>query len=89
MSWKGTILEEIHVVAAEQNKTLAPLSDDLRLNEFGLDSLCFAILVSRLEDSTGLDPLSTVGSARFPRTLGELIALYEEVLPSDAIRLIE
>ncbi|MBV8664428.1 MAG: acyl carrier protein [Hyphomicrobiales bacterium] len=82
MSWKGTILKEIHVVAAEQNRTLAPLTEELRLNESGLDSLCFAILVSRLEDSTGLDPLSTIGSARFPSTLGDLIALYEEAQPT-------
>ncbi|MBV9290541.1 MAG: acyl carrier protein [Hyphomicrobiales bacterium] len=67
-------------VAAEQNRTLAPLTDDLAIGDLGLDSLCFAILVARLEDLTGRDPLTASGSGRFPRTLGEFIAVYEEAL---------
>ena len=57
MSMRATILNEIHTVAASQQKTLAPLTDDLSLIDSGLDSLCFAILVARLEDLTGRDPL--------------------------------
>jgi acyl carrier protein len=74
------ILQEIRAVAAAQDRTLAPLSDDLTLVESGLDSLCFAILVARLEDMTGLDPLTSADNASFPRTVGEFIALYEEAL---------
>ena len=81
MRWKATILKEIQAVGIEQNKTLAPLADELSLKESGLDSLCLAILVTRLEDITGLDPLSTVGNVPFPSTLGELIALYEQGPP--------
>lgn len=77
---RDTILDEIRTVAAEQNRTLAPLSDDLFLAESGLDSLCFAILVARLEDITGDDPLGSAEGARFPRTIGEFIAVYEEAL---------
>ena len=58
MSMRDTILDEIRAVASEQGKTLPPLNDDLPLLESGLDSLCFAILVSRLEDFTGVDPFS-------------------------------
>jgi acyl carrier protein len=50
MTTKLTILEEMRKIAAEQAKTLAPLSDDLVLLDSGLDSLCFAVLVARLED---------------------------------------
>ena len=71
-------MAEISTVAAEQNRTLAPLTDDLSLAESGLDSLCFAILVARLEDITGDDPLTSAGDGRFPRTVGEFITLYEE-----------
>jgi hypothetical protein len=78
LSLSDTILDEIRTVAAEQNRTLAPLTDDLSLSESGLDSLCFAILVARLEDITGRDPLTSAGDARFPRTVGEFIAVYEE-----------
>jgi acyl carrier protein len=79
MSLRTAILDQMRTVAAEQGKTLAPLTDDLALHDSGLDSLCFAILVSRLEDVAGRDPFSSEG-ASFPRTVGEFIALYGEVL---------
>ena len=78
MSVRDTILKEIQMVAANQNKTLPPLTNSLLLNNSGLDSLCFAILVARLEDVTGRDPLSEAQGGRFPRTIGEFVALYEE-----------
>ncbi len=78
MSVRDVIMKEIQMVAANQNKTLPPLTDSLLLNDSGLDSLCFAILVARLEDVTGRDPLSEVQGGRFPRTIGEFVALYEE-----------
>ena len=56
MSIRLTILSQIENVAAEQKKKIAPLRDDLILTESGLDSLCFAILVARLEDELGADP---------------------------------
>lgn len=78
MSLRTTILSEIETVAANQNKKLAPLTDALPLNDSGLDSLCLAILVARLEEVTGRDPLSEAQGGQFPRTIGEFIALYEE-----------
>jgi len=56
VSIRLTILSQIENVAAEQKKKIAPLRDDLILTESGLDSLCFAILVARLEDELGADP---------------------------------
>ena len=79
MSIRDIVIEEFIAVAAQQNVTLPPLSDDMQLVEAGLDSLFFAILVSRLEDATGRDPFATATAAEFPRTLGELIAFYERV----------
>jgi len=80
MSLKATILGEIRTIAASQKKVLAPLTDDLPLHESGLDSLCFAILVARLEDITGRDPLGSDEQPRFPSTVGEFVALYDEAL---------
>ena len=80
MSLRATILDETRTVAANQKKVLGPLTDDLSLHDLGLDSLCFAILVARLEDITGRDPLGSADEARFPRTIGEFVALYEEAL---------
>jgi len=65
-------------VATEQSKKLAPLSDGLVLLESGLDSLCFAIIVARLEDRFGLDPFSAADGVEFPVTVGDFIKLYED-----------
>ena len=64
-------------VALEQNKPLAPLTDNLGLLDTGLDSLCFAIVVARLEDQLGVDPFSSDGEIDFPVTVGDFIRLYE------------
>jgi len=48
----------------------------MSLLESGLDSLCFAILVARLEDSLGTDPF-TSDDAVFPVTFGEFVKSYE------------
>jgi hypothetical protein len=70
-------MTEIRRVADEQARTLAPLSDDLVLLDSGLDSLCFAILVARLEDKLGRDPFSTDEDVAFPVTLGDFVKAYE------------
>jgi hypothetical protein len=67
-------------VAAEQAKTLAPLSDDLVLLDSGLDSLCFAVLVARLEDKLGLDPFTASDDVAFPVTLGDFVKVYEHAV---------
>jgi acyl carrier protein len=77
MTTKLTIESEIQKVASEQNVTLAPLSDDLNLLDSGLDSLCFAILVARLEDSLGVDPFTASDDVTFPVTLGDFVQAYE------------
>jgi acyl carrier protein len=71
-------------VAREQNKKLAPLSDELGLLETGLDSLCFAIIVARLEDEIGVDPFSSENEIDFPVTVGDVITLYENAAASAA-----
>ena len=79
MSARLMIIAEIEQVAKDQNRTLRPLSDDLELLESGLDSLCFAILVARLEDKLGVDPFTMSDDIEFPVTLGEFIGVYENV----------
>jgi hypothetical protein len=72
-----TILAQFGQVAKEHDKTLAPLTDDLLLLESGLDSLCMAIIVVRLEDLLGLDPFTTADELDLPVTVGDFITLYE------------
>ena len=77
MSVKLTIISQIEQIAAEQNKKLAPLTDDLVLLESGLDSLAFAVLVARLEDELGFDPFTASDDIYYPVTLGDFIRFYE------------
>ena len=74
---RSAILSEFQNVAGEQKRKLAPLSDDLILMDSGLDSLCFAIIVARLEDTLGIDPFSATQDARFPVTFGDFVEFYE------------
>jgi hypothetical protein len=80
-SLRSTIVSQFEQVAREQNRKLAPLSDALVLMESGLDSLCFAIIVARLEDVLGFDPFSETEDVRFPVTLGDFIMFYEDAVP--------
>ena len=77
MDIRSTILTVCQGVADEQQKTLAPLTDDLPLLESGLDSLCVAVIVARLEDKLGFDPFSSEEDFEFPVTVGDFVKLYE------------
>ena len=75
MSIRFTISSVFEEVAVEQQSTLSPLTDDLKLLQAGLDSLSFAQIVARLEDALGFDPFETVDS--LPVTFGDFVGLYE------------
>jgi acyl carrier protein len=77
MSLRLTIISQFERVAREQRKSIAPLADNLPLLESGLDSLCFAILVARLEDEIGVDPFAKATEAGLPTTFGEFVEFYE------------
>jgi acyl carrier protein len=77
MSIRSEIIAQFKQVAQEQDKQLAPITDDLPLLDSGLDSLCFAVVVARLEDALGIDPFSTSEDAPFPVTVGDFITFYE------------
>ncbi len=78
MSIRLTICSQIEQIAAEHNKKIVPLNDNIPLLNLGLDSLCFAVLVARLEDTLGLDPFTTDEDVAFPVTLGEFVKFYED-----------
>ena len=75
MAIRKTIESQFEQVAREQRRQLCPLTDDLELLHTGLDSLSFALIVARLEDSLGVDPFEAV--ERFPVTFGDFVRLYE------------
>jgi acyl carrier protein len=77
MSVRTTIVSQFEAVASEQQRRLAPLADDLKLLQSGLDSLSFAIIVARLEDKFGIDPFNADEAVEFPVTFGDFVRLYE------------
>jgi acyl carrier protein len=77
MSIKLMVISEIEQIADRHQKILAPLTEDSALMNTGLDSLCFAVLIARLEDRLGVDPFSTSDAIDFPVTLGDFVRVYE------------
>ena len=71
---RSTIETTFREVAREQQRPLAPLTDDLKLLQCGLDSLSLALIVARLEDTLGYDPFDTANG--FPVTFGDFVRLY-------------
>jgi acyl carrier protein len=80
MNVRSEILNQFRQIADEQNMPLGPLSEEAPLLDLGLDSLCFAILVIRLETELGVDPFTESQDAPFPVTLGQFIHLYENAV---------
>jgi len=77
MSVRDIVKAQFEQVAIEQHRKLSRLSDDLKLLESGLDSLSFALIVARLEDSLGFDPFDVADDVKFPVTFGDFVRLYE------------
>jgi len=77
MSVRSTITTTFEQVAAEQKRKLAPLSDELKLLDSGLDSLSFALIVARLDEGLGFDPFEA-DDVQFPVTFGDFVRLYEK-----------
>ena len=93
MSVRATIisqLEEIRRASKKSPKSTLPLTgkdsppltDELVMLDAGLDSLGIAILVTRLEDTLGLDPFTDSDITSPPVTLGDFIQLYEHASQS-------
>jgi acyl carrier protein len=75
---RSNVEATIREVAAEHNKSLPELTDELPLLESGLDSLCLAVVVARLEDGLGVDPFSAGEGVALPVTIGDFVKLYED-----------
>jgi acyl carrier protein len=78
MSSRDKIFTVIQEVADQQDRSIQALNDNLVLLESGLDSLCFAIIVARLEDELGHDPFTASEDVYFPVTLGDFVEFYDK-----------
>jgi acyl carrier protein len=76
---ESQIIEIFHEVFKEQNGGENPpeLAPGSILLETGLDSLGFAILVIRLEETLGYDPFVLSSDAYYPRTFGDFVNFYQ------------
>jgi hypothetical protein len=74
---RDLVIATLTQVATEQGKTLAPLFDNIALMDCGLDSLCIAIAVARLDDQLGVDPFGGSDDISLPVTIGDFIRIYE------------
>lgn len=79
MSVRETVANVFDSVAREQNRRIVPLRDDVPLIDIGLDSLCMAVIVARLESVLGRDPFGDSDEMQVPTTFGEFVAMYELV----------
>jgi acyl carrier protein len=77
MSIRSVIAAQFEQVATEQKRKLARLSDHLPLLDSGLDSLCFALIVMRLEETLGFDPFDVPDLEEFPMTFRDFVRFYE------------
>ena len=76
---RNVIRSHFEQVAKEHDMQLEPLHDNLPLLASGLDSLCLAIVVARLEDQLGVEPFSAAAAEDlpFPTTIGEFVGFYQ------------
>jgi hypothetical protein len=80
MSTRDKIVSVFNEVAVDQGRKLAPMTDELRLVECGLNSLGFAIVVASLEDVLGVDPFNSSEWVDFPVTFGDFVQFYTRAI---------
>jgi len=79
-SIRSVIAAELQRVAMEHGRILAPVADEVRLLELGLDSLDLAVVVARLQDALNVDPFSSGQFLEAPVTFGDFVSMYERAL---------
>lgn len=81
-----TTIEHIFASLLREAEAAVPpaFPDALVLLQSGLDSLGFAVLITRLETELGYDPFTLMAEPFYPRTFGELVEVYERFKPPAA-----
>ena len=54
------------------------ISDEMFLDDFWLDSIAFASLLTAMDAELGFIPAGILTGAVFPRTIGEFVKAYED-----------
>ena len=83
MDIRSMILEELVTLFEEDDLELPEFTDDTLLLETDLDSLGFAVLVTRLEERLKYDPFSLMDDPVYPATFKEFVDVYEQLVVRD------
>tara|TARA_B100001964_G_scaffold191568_1_gene213978 strand:+ start:26 stop:283 length:258 start_codon:yes stop_codon:yes gene_type:complete len=72
------IIDTIESVAEDFELTVVKdLNENTVLLDCGIDSLGFAVVVAKLEEDLGYDPFVLMEESVYPKTLIELVEIYE------------
>ena len=79
METRSVILAELQSVVEEFTPLSFPseVDDEMSLEPFRLDSIALTSLFMRLEEQFGFIPSGVLQGIAFPKTVGELIEVYE------------
>ena len=77
MEIKEVIISELTELFEEDGLPVPNFLEDFVLLDSNLDSLGFAVLVTRLDEVLGYDPFSMMDEPMYPSTLGEFFLVYE------------
>lgn len=72
----AAVVEQVSRLFAEEDKPVPDIGLDDGLIDLGLDSLSLAVIITRLEEVLGYDPLDVIEGGEYPRTVRELVAVY-------------
>lgn len=78
------VVAEIVRLLEEDDLDVPDITASTILLDTGLDSLGFAVLVTRLEEKLGYDPFSLMKDAVYPRTLQDFVEIYSEYGPKQS-----
>ena len=79
-SVRDLVVAEIERLLSEEGVESPSLPDSADLLVAGVDSLGFAVLITRLEEALGVDPFLAIETAEMPRTVADLVELYTTTL---------
>jgi acyl carrier protein len=82
MHIRTTIHTALTELFEEEDLPVPEIDDATLLLDSGLDSLGFAVLVTRLEEELGYDPFSLMDEAVYPSTFKEFVDIYEKFAPA-------
>lgn len=79
MDVRPVILKQLAAIVTESSPVPFPaeVSDEMMLDELWLDSLAFVQLLTRIESELNCAPLTFFEGTDFPRTIGDLIKIYQ------------